>query len=173
MDHTPVDNVVVMNIGQRLPMGRPTLTILIDVRTRCVVGWVVSYEPSSLYSATECIKRASRPKLALLAGASRYRPMANIFGRFDEIVVDNGKELTQGDNPIIFVNSAFQALTGFRSEEIPGHSLKHLVQDNADTRVLAQIDAAFEDYVERELKLQRNDGADLWVSLFVSPVSRR
>jgi putative transposase len=94
MDHTLVDNVVVMNLDQRLPMGRPWLTILIDVRTRCVVGWVISYEPPSLYSATECIKRASRPKLALMAHASRYWPMANIFGKFDEIVVDNGKELS-------------------------------------------------------------------------------
>jgi putative transposase len=94
LDHTMIDNVVVMSCDQRLPMGRPWLTIMTDVRTRCVLGWVISFEPPSLYSATECVKRAARPKLSLLNGHSRYWPMAEIFGHLDEVVVDNGKDLS-------------------------------------------------------------------------------
>jgi len=94
LDHKLLDNVVVMNLDQMLPMGRPWLTAIIDVKTRCIVGFVLSFEPPSLYSVTECIKRANAPKLHLLnQGAARYSILANIFGRFDEIVVDNGLEL--------------------------------------------------------------------------------
>lgn len=54
---------------------------------------MVSFEPPSLYSATECIKRANIPKLHLLKGGAQNAVLANIYGRFDEIVVDNGLEL--------------------------------------------------------------------------------
>ncbi|ALL13157.1 integrase catalytic domain-containing protein [Caulobacter henricii] len=94
LDHTMVDSVVVMSADQRLPMGRPWLTVLVDVFTRCVLGWVVSFEPPSLYSATECVKRASCPKLSLSAAHPRYRQMVTIFGHVDEIVTDNGKDLS-------------------------------------------------------------------------------
>ncbi|ENZ83257.1 DDE-type integrase/transposase/recombinase [Caulobacter vibrioides] len=93
LDHKLLDNVVVIDLKQRLPMGRPWLTAIIDVYTRCVVGFVITFEPPSLYSATECIKRANMPKLQMLGGASRRPGLANIFGRFDEIIVDNGLEL--------------------------------------------------------------------------------
>lgn len=94
LDHKLLDNVVVMNLDQMLPMGRPWLTAVIDVKTRCIVGFVLSFEPPSLYSVTECIKRANAPKLHLLSRkGGRYAILVNIFGRFDEIVVDNGLEL--------------------------------------------------------------------------------
>jgi putative transposase len=93
MDHKVLDNIVVIDLKQRLPMGRPYLTAIIDVYTRCIVGFVITFEPPSLYSATECIKRANMPKIHHLGTASRRPSLANIFGRFDEIVVDNGMEL--------------------------------------------------------------------------------
>jgi putative transposase len=40
-DHTPVD-VIVVDEKHRLPVGRPYLTIAIDVFSRCVVGMVVT-----------------------------------------------------------------------------------------------------------------------------------
>ena len=70
----------------------PWLTVLIDVFTRCVVGFVLSFEPPSIYSVMECIKRANRPKLQLTAISGDYPVLANIFGRFDEIIADNGRE---------------------------------------------------------------------------------
>jgi putative transposase len=93
LDHKLLDNVVVIDLDQRLPMGRPWLTAVIDVYSRCIVGFVVSSEPPSLYSATECIKRANAPKLHLLEQGSRYAKLAHIYGRFDELIVDNGWEL--------------------------------------------------------------------------------
>lgn len=94
MDHTVLDGVAVIDSDLMLPVGRPWLTILMDVRTRCVVGFVLSFEPPSIYSVMECIKRANRPKLVRTFLTDEYPVLANIFGRFDEIVVDNGKEFS-------------------------------------------------------------------------------
>ena len=94
MDHTLLDAVVVFDWDTMLPLGRPWLTVLIDVRTRCVVGFVVTFEPPSNYAATECIKRANRPKLHLLKSHPKFPTLAMIFGKFDEVIVDNGWELS-------------------------------------------------------------------------------
>lgn len=94
MDHTILDKVAVIDGDWMLPIGRPTVTILIDVRTRCVVGFLVSFEPPSLYSVIECIRRANRPKIGASKQHKKYPVLTYIFGRFDEIIVDNGKEFT-------------------------------------------------------------------------------
>lgn len=93
LDHTLLDGVAVIDADWLLPVGRPWLTVLMDVKTRCIVSFVLSYEPPSMYSFTECIKRANRPKSHLQARHPDYPVLANIFGRFDEIIVDNGREL--------------------------------------------------------------------------------
>jgi len=92
MDHTRADFFVVVDVGGLRMLGRPWLTALIDVHSRCVVGWVLSFEPPSLYSITECIKRANRPKLQMLSGVAANALLVDIYGKFDEIVVDNGWE---------------------------------------------------------------------------------
>jgi putative transposase len=55
---------------------------------------VISFEPPSIYSVMECIKRANRPKMHLPRSADQFPDLRCIFGRFDEIVVDNGKEFS-------------------------------------------------------------------------------
>lgn len=47
MDHTRADFFVVVDVGGLRMLGRPWLTVLIDVHSRCVVGWVLSFEPPS------------------------------------------------------------------------------------------------------------------------------
>lgn len=92
MDHTRADFFAVVDVdGWRL-LGRPWLTVLIDVHSRCVLGWVLSFEPPSIYSITECIKRANRPKLRMQDGVGANALLIDIYGKFDEIVVDNGWE---------------------------------------------------------------------------------
>lgn len=94
MDHTILDCFVVIDAkGLRL-LGRPTLTVLIDVHSRCIVGWVLSFEPPSLFSVMECIKRANRPKLHLRDRYPDNPELEDVFGKFDEIVVDNGWEFS-------------------------------------------------------------------------------
>lgn len=92
MDHTLLDAVAVLDTEWMLPIGSPWLTLLIDVKSRCVVGFVLSFEPPSIYSVMECLKRAGTPKLRFEEERGPARHLATVFGRFDEIVVDNGKE---------------------------------------------------------------------------------
>jgi putative transposase len=144
MDHTLLDAMVVIDAISLLPLGRPWLTVLIDVRTRCVVGFVLTFEPPSNYAATECIKRANRPKLHLRERYPKWQGLAHIYGKFDEIVVDNGWELsgtsfqdTMADvgttvrwAPIAsptykaIVERFFRSLNEFLNHKLPGGVLK-------------------------------------------------
>ncbi|UUY45964.1 helix-turn-helix domain-containing protein [Streptomyces yangpuensis] len=54
VDHTPVD-VIVVDEQHRMPIGRPYLTVAIDVVSRCVVGLVVTLE------APSASRRSRRP----------------------------------------------------------------------------------------------------------------
>jgi len=94
MDHTTLDGVAVFDGAAMLPLGRPHLTALMDVYSGCIVGALISFEPPSIYSVMECIKRANRPKMHLPRSADQFPDLRCIFGRFDEIVVDNGKEFS-------------------------------------------------------------------------------
>ena len=61
IDHTPVDVIVVDEV-YRLPIGRPWLTLAIDVATRVVVGFYVSLEAPSSTSLAICLPRPSYPR---------------------------------------------------------------------------------------------------------------
>lgn len=63
MDHTPVD-VIVVDERHRLPIGRPYVTVAIDVASRCVAGLVVTLEAPSATSVGLCLRvwrPASKP----------------------------------------------------------------------------------------------------------------
>ncbi|WSU48078.1 DDE-type integrase/transposase/recombinase [Streptomyces sp. NBC_01092] len=61
IDHTPVD-VIVVDEQHRLPIGRPYLTVAIDVISRCVVGLVVTLEAPSATSVGLCLAHAATDK---------------------------------------------------------------------------------------------------------------
>jgi putative transposase len=61
IDHTPVD-VIVVDEANRLSIGRPWLTLAIDVATRVVMGFYVSMESPSSTSVALCLAQATLPK---------------------------------------------------------------------------------------------------------------
>src|ERR1700709_1904279 len=61
IDHTPVD-VIVVDQQKRLPIGRPWLTLAIDVRTRMVAGFHVSLWSPSTISLSLALSQAVLPK---------------------------------------------------------------------------------------------------------------
>lgn len=63
IDHTPVHIILVDEIT-RLPVGRPWLTVAIDVYSRCIAGFLVSFEAPSATSAV-----CASPTLALTRAA--------------------------------------------------------------------------------------------------------
>ena len=61
IDHTKVDVELVDDIEKR-PIGRPNITIALDVFSRAVLGYFVSFENSSLLTTGLCLEHAMFPK---------------------------------------------------------------------------------------------------------------
>ena len=90
IDHTKVDVTVVDPIT-RLPVGRPTLTLAIDVNTRVAMGFHLSLEAPSLTAIALCLTHAVMDKTGwLLARGIEAEWPARGIPRV--IHVDNGAE---------------------------------------------------------------------------------
>ncbi|MDD9908554.1 MAG: Mu transposase C-terminal domain-containing protein [Ahrensia sp.] len=90
IDHTKVD-VTVVDPVTRLAVGRPTLTLAIDVNTRMALGFYLSLEPPSLMAVALCLTHAVMDKGPWLAA----RGIGNAWpsrGIPKLIHVDNGAE---------------------------------------------------------------------------------
>ena len=70
IDHTVID-LIVVDERDRQPIGRPYLTIAIDVFTRCVLGMVVTLEAPSSVSVGLCLVHVACDKRP--AGGSEHR----------------------------------------------------------------------------------------------------
>ena len=90
IDHTKAD-VTVVDPVTRHPLGRPTLTLAIDVNTRMVLGFHLSLEPPSLLAVALCLTHAVMDKSFWLAarGIGTDWPARGIP---KAIYVDNGAE---------------------------------------------------------------------------------
>lgn len=75
------------------------------------------------------------------------------------------------DNPIIFANDSFLALTGYDREEVLGKDFNFLMASGSDTEALTRAKAEFEGSSNgAEVFCRRKDGSEFWAALFVSPV---
>ena len=76
------------------------------------------------------------------------------------------------DNPIVYVNPAFERISGYAADEVRGRNCRFLQNDERDQPALAELRAALRE--EREcrvvLRNYRKDGALFWNELYVSPV---
>jgi len=64
IDHTRLD-VFAVDDETGVPLGRPWLTVLIDVHSRCILGLHISYEPPSRATVAQCLRHAFMPKTYL------------------------------------------------------------------------------------------------------------
>lgn len=90
IDHTVID-VIVVDERERLSIGRPYLTVAIDVYSRTIVGMVVTLEPPSAVSVGLCLAHAAgdkRPWLERL-GVEADWPMS---GKPKMLYLDNAAE---------------------------------------------------------------------------------
>jgi PAS domain S-box-containing protein len=76
------------------------------------------------------------------------------------------------DNPIVFVNPAFEEISGYPADEVLGYNCRFLQADDRDQPALEELREALTE--EREcrvvLKNYRKDGTPFWNELYVSPV---
>lgn len=87
MDTTPLD-VHVLDSRLLLPLGRPYLTVCIDVCSRMILGFFVTFEPPSLYSVLATLKRVNRHKGYLQRLYPQITRPWDGWGRPTEIMVD-------------------------------------------------------------------------------------
>lgn len=90
IDHTEADVIVVEDIT-RLPMGRPTITLAIDVYSRMITGCYVSMEKPSAVAAGMCLARAMMPKNEYLAELEVPGDWP-VWGKISTVHCDNAKE---------------------------------------------------------------------------------
>lgn len=90
IDHTPVD-IILVDGEHRLPIGRPNLTLAIDVATKLVTGYYLSLDPVNALSAGLCIAHAVMRKDVWLAKRNINADWP-IHGKMVKIHVDNAKE---------------------------------------------------------------------------------
>ncbi|WP_426125916.1 HWE histidine kinase domain-containing protein [Pararhizobium sp. PWRC1-1] len=78
----------------------------------------------------------------------------------------------QPDNPIIFANDSFLALTGYAREEVLGQSFNALIGPASAPDGLAQLKSAFADNNEDNLECicNRKDGSVFWAAILIGPV---
>lgn len=89
IDHALMDLMLVCP-QTRLPIGRPWITVAIDVRTRCIVGYYLSMDPPTQTCVALCLAHACLPKSDWMRrlGLELDYPM---FGKFEAVSWDNAK----------------------------------------------------------------------------------
>lgn len=90
IDHTLVDIILVDPID-RLPIGRPYLTVAIDVYSRCIAGFILSLEAPSATSVGLCLTHIAMDKEPWLA-INNIDASWSIYGKPNIIYVDNGTD---------------------------------------------------------------------------------
>ena len=91
IDHTQMD-IVVVDDKYRLPIGRPWITLAIDVFSRMVVGIYVSLDPPGASSVGLCLTHAILPKETWLAERDVDGARWPVWGFFRVIHADNARE---------------------------------------------------------------------------------
>ena len=90
IDHTLADVMIVDSV-HRVSIGRPWLSLAIDVATRSVLGFHLGLEAPSALAVALCIEHAVLPKIAP-AGTPETDASWDMFGMPKTILVDNGSE---------------------------------------------------------------------------------
>ena len=90
IDHTPCD-IILVDDEHRLPIGRPWITVAIDIYSRMIVGYYLSMNAPSVTSVGMCVSNTILPKDTLLAKFD-VNANWNVWGFPETIHVDNGAD---------------------------------------------------------------------------------
>ncbi|MGK7901680.1 MAG: EAL domain-containing protein [Hormoscilla sp.] len=81
-------------------------------------------------------------------------------------------DATAPDNPIIYVNPAFERITGYSAAEAIGRNSRFLQATDRDQAELEEVRSAIREARECHVRLRnyRQDGTSFWNELYISPV---
>ena len=76
------------------------------------------------------------------------------------------------DTPLIYVNEAFECLTGYHRDEVIGHSCRFLQTPDTDPEAIKQLRVAIEQGtpITLTLKNKRRDNTEFWNELSLSTI---
>ncbi len=181
--HTPVD-------------GRPVTPKFMIVMQIHVLGrsWLMHF---AMKPRSSSAMDTTRPNLILLSGllgsfllfgmvwslVRAAHALAIAGNMTDEIrlrdramaATENGVLITdpsQSDNPIVYVNSAFERITGYTASEVLGRNPRFLYGTDSTQRGVMELRQALAEQRECRVELRnyRKDGRVFWNELSVSPV---
>lgn len=90
IDHTLID-IILVDEENRRPVGRPWITLAIDVFSRMVLGFHISFDPPGAMGTGACISHAILPKEKWLAGKDISSEWP-CWGIMKTIHLDNARE---------------------------------------------------------------------------------
>lgn len=93
IDHTPLD-LFLIDEKSWLPLGRPTLTVVIDHYSRMLLGFHLSFDNPSTGAVMGALRHAILPKTPVMQVLPELEAKHTwaCYGRPDVMVVDNGLE---------------------------------------------------------------------------------
>jgi putative transposase len=94
IDHTPLSAFLVVDPDRDIVAGKAWLTFAIDVHSRAILAWVITYKAPSYWTVCEVLRRMNLPKRPPPADALRYPVLRRICGKPTEIILDNASEFT-------------------------------------------------------------------------------
>jgi len=95
IDHTPLD-LIVVDEEDRLPIGRPTVTLALDVYSGFPMGVHVGFEPAGYAAAMRCLLHGVLPKEDARARYGTTHPWP-VYGLPETLVVDHAPHFVGGD----------------------------------------------------------------------------
>ena len=99
IDHTKLDIILVAG-RNRIAVGKPWMTLAVDVYSRMVVGMVISYETPAAIAVSLCLGQMILPKTPYL-NLLKIEADWDVWGRPKKIYTDNGKDF-KGENLDLF-----------------------------------------------------------------------
>lgn len=96
IDHTPAD-IILVDDKHRKPIGRPWVTVAIDIYSRMITGYYISLDAPSVTSVGMCLSRSISPKDDLLIQNGITDAEWKVFGYPRKIHVDNGSDFRSDD----------------------------------------------------------------------------
>jgi PAS domain S-box-containing protein len=141
---------------------------------RCGQRWLMVTERRTRDGGTVCVEtditdlKQREAELSHLASQNQKLAAAVSAATSGIVITDPN----QADNPIIFVNPAFEAMTGYRGETILGRNARLLQGPETDMESVAAMRKAVAEGrpITTDMLNYRSDGSTFWNELNLSPV---